>query len=159
MMVGEKGALSIGESKDSISFTENGSFSLYNEDFIDASTPRRGRSISYLELTSPYNETSLLSDTSLQRMRCLSQSINDLKILRERQEERKHKVGADFLNDDFLKEHAQKLRDARNKIKILEAKYQSPHRRSKLDVSSLEKTRKDLEVDSRSQSLIVTGER
>lgn len=139
MILNEESSIPNVEPRDSVSFTANGSFSLFSGDFISASTPTRERSASYLELSSPYNETSLLSNTSLQRMRCLSQSINDLKILREKQQERKHEMG-DLLNDDFLREHARKLKDARDKIKILEAKYQNPRKvGTKIDVSSLDR--------------------
>ena len=141
MILDEETSIPNVEPGDSVSFTADGSFSLCTGDFISASTPTRERSVSYLELPSSYDETSLLSDTSLQRMRCLSQSINDLKILREKQQERKHEMG-DLLNDDFLREHAKKLKDARDKIKMLEAKYQSPRRvATKIDVSSSDKKR------------------
>ncbi len=157
MILSKEISLPVVEPKDDASFTETGSFCAYGDEIISASTPKRGRSISYLELRSPCNEASLLSDTSLQRMRCLSQSINDLKILREKQQERQHEMG-DLLNDDFLKEHARKLKDARDKIKMLEAKYQGPQRiRNKLSVSSLDTKGRNSALDGRNKSLVLTG--
>ena len=154
MILDEASSTAKAEPRDSVSLADDGSFSLTNEDFITASTPTRGRSISYLELSSLYNETSLLSDTSLQRMQCLSQSINDLKLLREKQLERKHEMG-DLLDDDFLREHARKLKDARDRIKLLEAKYQSPRRVGmKTDMSSSDRKRNlALEKDERDAGL------
>ena len=153
MILDEASSIPKAEPRDSVSFADDGSFSLSNEDFITASTPTKGRSISYLELSSPYNETSLLSDTSLQRMRCLSQSINDLKLLREKQLERKHEMG-DLLDDDFLREHAKKLKDVRDRIKLLEAKYQSPRRvGTKTDMSSSDRKRNSVLEDDRNTGL------
>lgn len=63
-------------------------------------------------------------------MRFLSQSINDMKLLREQQQVR-HEEIEKILQDDFLDEHARRLQDARNKIKSLEAKYQL-HKRTGL---------------------------
>lgn len=81
--------------------------------------------VSFLE-----HDCSFLSNTSLQRMRFLSQSINDMKLLREQQQVR-HEEIEKILQDDFLDEHARRLQDARNKIKSLEAKYQL-HKRTGL---------------------------
>ena len=152
MIVAKDSSSSVVGARQHGSLTDNGSSSLYDE---EVRTPRRERSTSYLELSSSYNETSLLSNTSLQRMRCLSQSINDLKILREKQQERKHEMG-DLLNDNFLQDHAKKLKDARERIKMLEAKYQSPKR--KLDVSSLDRVKRQSRLQDRNESSPFTGE-
>ncbi|XP_028407697.1 uncharacterized protein LOC114530289 [Dendronephthya gigantea] len=136
---------------------ENDDFSSYDEEIMAVSTPIKSRSVSYLELTSPCNEDSLLSDTSLQRMRCLSQSISDMKILREKQQERKHEMG-ELLNDDFLKEHARKIKDARDKIRTLETKYQNQKRaRTKPETSSLNKELRISMIEGQNESLVLTG--
>lgn len=136
---------------------ENEDFSLYDEEITAVSTPIKGRSVSYSELTGPCNEDSLLSDASLQRMRCLSQSISDIKILRGKQQERKYEMG-ELLNDDFLQEHARKLKDARDKIKALEAKYQNQKRvRTRPETSSLNKEERISVMQEKNENFVLTG--
>jgi ABC-type phosphate transport system auxiliary subunit len=151
MILNEDSPLPGVEAREYDSLTDNHG-SLYGE---EARTSVSGRSVSYLDISTSYNDTSLLSDTSLQRMRCLSQSINDLKILREKQQERKHEM-RDLLDDDFLQDHAKKLEDVRRKIKELEAKYQSPQR--KFDASSLDRKKKHPGLKETNESSVVTGE-
>lgn len=89
------------------------------------STPRKGRSLSYIDVSRQDYDFSLPT-TSWERMKGLSQSICDLKILREKQMGRRERNI--LFEDDFLQEHARKLEEARRKIKALEAKYGSPQR-------------------------------
>lgn len=127
--------------KSNASLTDSRDFSSYDDVIFNAGTAIRRRGVSCLELRGwlhDENENSLSSDSNLQRMRCLSTTINDMKTVRQKQEERKNNMG-DLLNDDFWKEHARKLKDAREKIRKLEERYiqrSQGARCSKLDVSS-----------------------
>lgn len=108
-------------------------FVLDNAEFIPPSdrtlnsTPRNCRSISYLDVTRLQEAEGFSpSAASWERMRGLSQSICDLKTLREKQLGRKSR--SVLFEDNFLQEHAKKLEEARTKIKALERKYCSPQR-------------------------------
>ena len=96
-----------------------------SSDGIFNSTPRSGRSLSYIDVSRLHYDISLPA-TRWERMKGLSQSICDLKILREKQMGRRERNI--LFEDDFLQEHARKLEEARTKIKALEAKYGSPQR-------------------------------
>lgn len=102
----------------------NGAFTP-SSDGIFNSTLRSGRSLSYTDVSRPHANVSLPA-TSFERMRGLSQSICDLKILREKQMGRRERNI--LFEDNFLQKHAKKLEEARTKIRALEAKYGSPQR-------------------------------
>lgn len=110
------------------SIWNNGEFTSPSDGNFETSTPRKGRSVSYLDVSSLRDEGSPLFDLNWQsqRMRGLSQSICDLKILKEKQMGRRQT--SILFEDNLLQEHAKKLQEARMKIKALEAKYSSPQR-------------------------------